>query len=58
VVVLGDGEGTVHVLSREDGSEMNRLTTDGSPVLAAPIMASNALIVQTRNGGVYAWRPR
>lgn len=58
VVVLGDSEGTVHVLSREDGTEMNRLTTDGSPVLAAPIMAGNVLLVQTRNGGLYAWRPR
>lgn len=58
VVVFGDSEGTVHVLSREDGSEMNRLSTDGSPVLAAPIMAGNVLLVQTRNGGLYAWRPR
>ncbi|HEX5737457.1 MAG TPA: outer membrane protein assembly factor BamB [Hydrogenophaga sp.] len=58
VVVVGDSQGTVHVLSREDGSEMNRLTTDGSPVLMAPIMASNVLVVQTRNGGVYAWRPQ
>lgn len=58
VVVLGDSEGTVHVLSREDGSEMNRLTTDGSAVIAAPIMAGNVLLVQTRNGGLFAWRPR
>lgn len=58
VVVLGDSEGTVHVLSREDGSEMNRLTTDGSAVLAPPLMAANVLLVQTRNGGLFAWRPR
>lgn len=58
VVVIGDSLGTVHVLSREDGSEMNRLSTDGSPVLMAPIMANNVLVVQTRKGGVYAWRPQ
>lgn len=58
VVVFGDSDGMVHVLSREDGSEMNRLTTDGSAVLTAPIMAGNVLLVQTRNGGLYAWRPR
>ncbi len=58
VVVVGDSTGTVHVLSREDGSEMNRLSTDGSPVMMAPIMANNVLVVQTRNGGVYAWRPQ
>jgi len=58
VVVIGDSLGTVHVLSREDGSEMNRLSTDGSPVLMAPIMANNVLVVQTRKGGIYAWRPQ
>lgn len=58
VVVIGDSLGTVHVLSREDGTEMNRLSTDGSPILMAPIMANNLLVVQTRNGGVYAWRPQ
>ncbi len=58
VVAVGDSLGTVHVLSREDGSEMNRLSTDGSPVLMAPIMANNVLVVQTRKGGVYAWRPQ
>jgi hypothetical protein len=58
VVAIGDSLGTVHVLSREDGSEMNRLSTDGSPVLMAPIMANDVLVVQTRKGGVYAWRPQ
>jgi outer membrane protein assembly factor BamB len=58
VVAIGDSLGTLHVLSREDGSEMNRLSTDGSPVLMAPIMANNVLVVQTRKGGVYAWRPQ
>ncbi|MGE0098631.1 MAG: outer membrane protein assembly factor BamB [Hydrogenophaga sp.] len=58
VVAVGDGAGLVHLISREDGSEMTRLTTDGSPILSAPVLAGNALVVQTRNGGVYAWRPQ
>ncbi len=58
VVVFGDNAGWVHLLSREDGSEMNRLSTDGSPILAAPVLAGNVLVVQTRNGGIYAWRPQ
>lgn len=58
VVAVGDGSGLVHLISREDGSEMTRLTTDGSPILSAPVLAGDALVVQTRNGGVYAWRPR
>ncbi len=58
VVAVGDSAGLVHLISREDGSEMTRLTTDGSPILAAPVLAGDALLVQTRNGGVYAWRPQ
>lgn len=58
VVAVGDGSGVVHLISREDGSEMTRLSTDGSPILAAPVLSGDALVVQTRNGGVYAWRPQ
>ena len=58
VVAVGDGGGLVHLISREDGSEMTRLTTDGSPILSAPVLAGDALVVQTRNGGVYAWQPQ
>lgn len=58
VVVLGDGTGLVHLLSREDGTEMTRLTGDGSAVVSAPILAGESLLVQTRNGGLFAWRPQ
>ncbi len=58
VVAVGDNSGLVHLISREDGSEMTRLSTDGSPILAAPVLSGDALVVQTRNGGVYAWRPQ
>jgi outer membrane assembly lipoprotein YfgL len=58
VLVVGDGSGWVHLLSREDGSEMTRLNTDGSAILAAPVLADGAIVVQTRNGGVFAWRPQ
>ncbi len=58
VVAVADSRGLVHLISREDGSEMTRLTTDGSPILAAPVLAGDALVVQTRNGGVFAWRPQ
>lgn len=58
VVAVGDSSGLVHLISREDGSEMTRLSTDGSPILVAPVLSGDALVVQTRNGGVYAWRPQ
>jgi outer membrane assembly lipoprotein YfgL len=57
-VVFGDSEGNVHVFSREDGSDMARFTTDGSAILGAPVISGQVLIVQTKNGGVYAWRPQ
>ena len=57
-VVLGDSEGMVHVLSREDGSDMARLTTDGSAIVGSPIIAGQILIVQTQKGAVFAWRPQ
>lgn len=58
VVAVGDGTGLLHLLSREDGSEMTRLSTDGSAIVGTPLLAGQSLVVQTRNGGVYAWRPQ
>lgn len=56
-VVIGDSTGLVHLLSREDGSPLNRLTTDNSPIMAAPVLAGNTLVIVTRNGGVYGFVP-
>lgn len=56
-VAIGDFAGIVHLLSREDGSLLNRLTTDGSPIAAAPVLAGNTLIAVTRNGGIYGFVP-
>lgn len=56
-VAIGDLSGFVHLLSREDGSLLNRLPTDGSAIAADPVLAGNTLIAVTRNGGVYGFRP-
>ena len=56
-VVFGDSEGFVHLLSRQDGSVLNRLATDGSGLAAAPVLAGDTLVAVTRKGGVFAWRP-
>ena len=56
-VIVGDSTGLVHLLSREDGSALNRLTTDGTAIAAAPVLAGNTLIVVTRGGGVYGFVP-
>lgn len=56
-VVVGDDTGLVHLLSREDAAPLNRLTTDGSAIAAAPAVAGDTLVVVTRKGGVYGFRP-
>ena len=56
-IAIGDFTGFVHLLSRDDGAELNRLTTDGSAIATAPVLAGNTLIAVTRNGGVYGFVP-
>lgn len=56
-IAVGDSTGLVHLLSREDGSPLTRLSTDGSAVIASSL-AGNMLIVTTRNGGVYGFSPQ
>ncbi|MGH8846597.1 MAG: outer membrane protein assembly factor BamB [Polaromonas sp.] len=56
-VAIGDFSGFVHLLSREDGSLLNRLSTDGSAITAAPVLAGTTLIAVTHNGGVYGFQP-
>lgn len=57
-VVVGDNAGMVHFLSRDDGTLLNRLSTDGSPVVVAPLRVGETLVVVTRNGGVFGFRPQ
>jgi outer membrane protein assembly factor BamB len=54
-VIVGDSAGNVHMLSRQDGSPLNRLSTDSSGVAASPVLAGETLVVVTRNGGIYGF---
>ncbi|MEO5734745.1 MAG: outer membrane protein assembly factor BamB [Rubrivivax sp.] len=56
-VVFGDREGFVHFLSSEAGEQQLRLPTDGSAVVGTPALSGNTLLVATRKGGLYAFRP-
>lgn len=56
-VVVGDDAGVVHFLSREDGAPLNRFATDGSAIVNAPVLAGQTLIVATRRGGIFGFRP-
>jgi len=56
-VVVGDFEGQVHFLDRVNGKTLLRLPTDGSQVIGAPVVSGNTILVVTRNGGLFAFRP-
>jgi outer membrane protein assembly factor BamB len=56
-VVIGDNTGLLHLLSREDGSPLSRVTTDGTPIVGAPVLAGDTLVVVTRGGGVFGFQP-
>lgn len=53
-IAVADVQGYVHLLAREDGSFAARIATDGSQIAAPPVALSKGLLVQTRNGGLYA----
>jgi outer membrane protein assembly factor BamB len=54
-VIVGDFQGYVHFLSREDGAFAARIATDGSAIGAPPVPLDNdSILVQTRNGGVFS----
>lgn len=54
-VVIGDRFGYLHFLSREDGSFLARMPTDGSKIMSAPTLVGNNLVVQTKLGAVVAF---
>jgi outer membrane protein assembly factor BamB len=54
-VIVGDYQGYVHVMSRDDGAFVARIATDGSAIQVPPMALDlSTFLVQTRNGGVYA----
>lgn len=56
-LLVGDYEGYVHLLAADTGKTLARLPTDGSPVMAAPVLLGDTVLVATRNGGLFALRP-
>jgi outer membrane protein assembly factor BamB len=53
-VAVGDFQGYVHFVARDDGSFVARIATDGSPIIAQPLALDNGILVQTVKGGVFA----
>jgi len=57
-IAIGDFTGYVHLLSREDGTLLNRLPTDGTAIVATPVLVGNTLVAVTQGGGVYGFQPQ
>ena len=56
-VIVGDSAGVVHMLSKKDGSPLNRFATNSSGISVAPVVAGNTMVVQTNDGAVYGFQP-
>lgn len=56
-IVVGDSFGLLHFLARQDAAPLNRMTTDGSAIMASPVLVGKTLIAVTQKGGVFAYRP-
>ena len=56
-MVFGDGEGTLHWLSRAKGEAQLRTSTDGNAVTVPPVVVGGTLVVVTKAGGMFAFRP-
>ena len=55
VIAVGDLEGYLHFLTREEGSFAGRIKLDGNAVMSLiPGATSSQLIAETRDGGIYA----
>jgi outer membrane protein assembly factor BamB len=55
-LAVGDEQGLVHWLNLKTAADVARWRADGSAIVGAPVTAAGMVVVQTRKGGVYAWR--
>ncbi len=56
-IVIGDEAGTLHFLSRKDGAPLNRLPTDGSPVVSNLVLVGKTVVAVTQRGGIFGFKP-
>ncbi|AUG99953.1 outer membrane protein assembly factor BamB [Prodigiosinella confusarubida] len=54
-LVVGDAEGYLHWVNTADGRFVSQQKVDGSGFLSKPVVASDKLLVQSKDGEVYAF---
>ncbi len=57
-VVVGDGEGYVHLLSQVDGSQAGRFKADSSAIKAQPLVDGELILVLTADGELVALKEK
>ena len=55
-VAVGDFQGQIHLINTEDGAFAARAASDGSPINSVMLPLKSGLLVQTANGGLFAYR--
>lgn len=56
-LIFGDDAGNLHFLAKADGAPINRFVTDDSGIGVTPVLAGKTLVVVSRRGAIYAYRP-
>lgn len=51
-IALGDYQGYIHFLGREDGRLLARIATDGSAIISRPLATERGLVIQTSKGNL------
>lgn len=53
-LAVGDFQGYIHILNREDGRFVSRIGTDNSQIIVQPERLDDKILVQTKAGGLFA----
>lgn len=56
-VIVGDGQGWLHLINRSDGQVIGRVQVDTTPVVTRPVVNGKTLIVMTQSGAISALQP-
>jgi outer membrane protein assembly factor BamB len=54
--VFGDGQGHVHFFDRTNGATLQRLATDGTPIVGKPTVVGRTMLVANRSGQIQGIR--
>lgn len=56
LIAIADQEGYLHILSTKDGHFVARVSIDSSGILTAPLYINGTTLIQTNDGGLYAYK--